>query len=243
MDIIPAIDLKNGKCVRLLQGRDEATTEYSSDPVAVAERWQELGARRIHVVNLDGAFGRASGNVEIVRRIVAEVEVDVQFGGGLRSMEDVDAAVAAGVHKLVLGTIAIENKPLLADLLRREGGNRIIVALDASKGKVATRGWTEVTDRPVLDMAKEMEEMGVREILYTDISRDGMLNGPDLSTLKLLAERTGLKIIASGGVSNKADVLELARLGLRGITGVIIGKALYEGKIDLRQILEEVRSC
>ncbi len=243
MDIIPAIDLKDGKCVRLLQGRDDATTEYSSDPVAVAKRWAELGAAKIHIVNLDGAFGRASGNVDIVRRIVAEVKVGVQFGGGLRSMEDIDAAFGTGVDKLVLGTIAIENKPLLADLLRREGGDRIIVALDASNGKVATRGWTEVTDRPVLDMAKEMEEMGVREALYTDISRDGMMSGPDLVTLRMLAEKTGLGIIASGGVSSKEDVLEVARMGLRGITGVIIGKALYEGKIDLRRILEDVQSC
>jgi phosphoribosylformimino-5-aminoimidazole carboxamide ribotide isomerase len=243
MDIIPAIDLKNGKCVRLLQGRDEATTEYSSDPVAVAKRWQELGASRIHVVNLDGAFGRASGNVSIVRRIVDEVDAAVQFGGGLRSVTDIETAGATGAAKLVLGTIAIENIPLLSDCLRRFGPERIIVALDASNGKVATKGWTEVTERPVLEMAKEMEEMGIREILYTDISRDGMMKGPDLETLKVLAEKTGLGVIASGGVSSREDVLALASLGLKGITGVIIGKALYEGKIDLRQILEEVRSC
>ncbi len=243
MDIIPAIDLKNGKCVRLLQGRDDATTEYSSDPVAVAKRWEESGATRIHVVNLDGAFGRASGNLDIVRRIVREVNVDVQFGGGLRSTADLDAATATGVKKLVLGTMAIENKTLLSEYLRRMGADRIIVALDASGGKVATKGWTEVTEQPVLEVAKEMEQLGVKEILYTDISRDGMMNGPDLSTLKLLTSETGLEIIASGGISKSDDVLELARLGLPGISGVIIGKALYEGKIDLRQMLQEVRSC
>jgi phosphoribosylformimino-5-aminoimidazole carboxamide ribotide isomerase len=243
MHIIPAIDLKNGKCVRLLQGRDDATTEYSSDPVAVAKRWQELGAKRIHVVNLDGAFGRASGNVEIVRRIAQNVAAEVQFGGGLRSMVDIEAAAATGVKKLVLGTIAIENKGLLADCIRLLGADRLIVALDASKGKVATKGWTEVTDRPVLDVALEMAEMGIQEILYTDITRDGMMTGPDLATLRLLATKTKLNVIASGGISNQDDVLELARLGLKGISGVIIGKALYEGKIDLRQIVEEVRSC
>jgi phosphoribosylformimino-5-aminoimidazole carboxamide ribotide isomerase len=243
MLIIPAIDLKNGKCVRLLQGRDDATTEYSSDPVAVARRWQELGAKRIHIVNLDGAFGRASGNVEIVRRIAQNVAAEVQFGGGLRSKLDIEVAAAMGVRRLVLGTIAIENKGLLADCVRLVGADRVIVALDASKGKVATKGWTEVTDRPVLDVALEMEEMGIQEILYTDISRDGMMTGPDLATLKLLATETTLKVIASGGISKRDDVLELARLGLKGISGVIIGKALYEGKIDLRQIVEELRSC
>jgi phosphoribosylformimino-5-aminoimidazole carboxamide ribotide isomerase len=243
MDIIPAIDLKNGKCVRLLQGRDDATTEYSSDPVAVAKRWQELGAKRIHVVNLDGAFGRASGNVEIVRRIVAEVDAEVQFGGGLRSSADIEAAAATGVKRLVLGTIAVENRALLSECLRLYGSERIIVALDASKGKVATKGWTEVTERSVLDVAREMESMGAGEILYTDISRDGMMTGPDIATLRLLAESTGLRVIASGGISKNEDVLALARSGLQGITGVIIGKALYEGKIDLRQILEEVRQC
>jgi phosphoribosylformimino-5-aminoimidazole carboxamide ribotide isomerase len=243
MDIIPAIDLKNGKCVRLLQGRDEATTEYSSDPVAVAKRWRELGATRLHVVNLDGAFGRASDNIEIVRCICEGVDASVQFGGGLRSMEDMDRAIAVGVKKLVLGTIAIENKSLLSDSIRRIGTERIIVALDASHGKVATRGWKEITDRSVLDLAKELEEMGVEEILFTDISRDGMMNGPDLDTLKMLAETTTLRIIASGGVSDREDILALAQSGLEGITGVIIGKALYEGKIDLRQILKEVRSC
>jgi len=243
MEIIPAIDLKNGRCVRLLQGREEATTEYSSDPVAVAKRWEELGATRIHVVNLDGAFGRASGNLEIVRRIVEEVGTDVQFGGGLRSTADINAAVATSVKKLVLGTIAIENKGLLADCLRTLGPDRIIVALDASNGKVATKGWTEVTQQSVLDVAIEVEDMGVGEILYTDISRDGMMSGPDLATLTLLATRTDLKVIASGGISKREDVLELARLGLKGIAGVIIGKALYEGKIDLQEIVKEVRAC
>lgn len=243
MDIIPAIDLKQGKCVRLLQGRDEAATEYSSDPVAVAKRWHELGAKRIHVVNLDGAFGRASGNVEIVRGIAEGVTADVQFGGGLRSMADIEVAAATGVKRLVLGTIAIENKVLLADCLRMMGRDRIIVALDASKGKVATRGWTEVTDQTVLDVAMEVEDMGAKEILYTDIGRDGMMSGPDLATLKLLATRTNLHVIASGGISKREDVLELVRLGLKRISGVIIGKALYEGKIDLRKILEEVKAC
>jgi phosphoribosylformimino-5-aminoimidazole carboxamide ribotide isomerase len=243
MDIIPAIDLKNGHCVRLLQGRDEATTEYSSDPVAVAKHWQELGARRIHVVNLDGAFGRASGNLEIVRQIVKEVETDVQFGGGLRTMDDVQAAVGSGVKKIVLGTVAIEDRAVLSEALRQIGEDRVIVALDASHGKVATKGWTEVTKRSVLDVAKEMEAVGVREILYTDISRDGMLTGPDFGMLRLLAEKTGLSIIASGGISGANDVLAMAKSGLKGITGVIIGKALYEGKIDLRKLLEDVRSC
>ncbi len=243
MDIIPAIDLKNGRCVRLLQGWDEATTEYSSDPVAVAQHWQEMGATRIHVVNLDGAFGRASGNLAIVRRIVEQLDADVQFGGGLRTMADVEAAVNTGVSKIVLGTMAIEKPSALSDALLQIGRGKIIVALDALQGKIATKGWTNVTERPVLETAREMEKAGVREILYTDISRDGMMTGPDLVTLRLLAENTKLQIIASGGISSSEDVLALAKSGLKGITGAIIGKALYEGKIDLRQLIEEVRAC
>lgn len=240
MEIIPAIDLKNGKCVRLLQGKDDATTEYSNDPVAIANDWVSQGAKRLHIVNLDGAFGRVSDNVEIVKRIASNVDAVIEFGGGLRSLEHVERAFDAGVDKVVLGTSAIENRELLSEVVRRFGAERVIVALDATEGNVATRGWQTISDLNVVDAATQMKEIGVSEILYTDILRDGMLTGPDYATLAEIAA-TGLKVIASGGVSSNADVAKLFALRSPNIIGVIIGKALYERRILLPVLLEELR--
>jgi len=240
VEVIPAIDLKNGKCVRLLQGKDDSATQYSDDPVATARDWVVQGARRLHIVNLDGAFGRTSGNFEIVSRIVSEADAIIEFGGGIRSMESVEQAFNAGVHKIVLGTSAIENRDLVSEVLLRFGTERIIVSLDAVEGKVATRGWQTVSDINVVDAAKQMQGLGVSEILYTDIQRDGMLAGPDFETLALLAS-TGLHVIASGGVSSNADVVKLLELGSPNIVGVIIGKALYERRILLPDLLEVLR--
>ena len=236
MEIIPAIDLKNGKAVRLLQGRDEATTEYSTDPVAVAEEWVMQGAARLHVVNLDGAFGRASGNMEVLRKIAGRVDARIEFGGGLRHKDDIAAALDAGVDKIVLGTVAVEQPDLLAETLGTIGADRVIVAIDAVGGKVATRGWRHVTDQSINDFALQMKESGVTEILYTDIERDGMLSGPDLGGLRLLAA-TGLHVIASGGVSSTEDVRAIASLQLRAIVGVIVGKALYERRVTVASLI------
>lgn len=240
MEIIPAIDLKNGKCVRLLQGKDDSPTEYSNDPIAIANDWVNQGAKRLHIVNLDGAFGRVSDNFEIVRKIVSEVDAVIEFGGGLRSMENIVEAFGAGVHKVVLGTSAIENRELVSDVVLRFGTERVIVSLDAASGKIATRGWQTISDLNVVDAAKQMKSLGVTEILYTDISRDGMLTGPDYETLVQLAS-TGPSVIASGGVSSHADVVKLLELGSPNIVGVIIGKALYERHILLPALLEELR--
>ncbi len=242
MDIIPAIDLKGGKCVRLLQGREEQATEYSDDPVAVAAEWARQGASRIHVVNLDGAFGRASGHLDIVRRIARGFSGTVQYGGGLRSEADIEQALDAGASKIILGTVALEAPQLLETALSRYGAGRIIVALDARDGNVATRGWKNITEARLTDVARAMSQSGVREILYTDIGRDGMMSGPDTSSLPALAA-TGVNILVSGGVGSAADVLSLAALRIPAVTGVIIGKALYERTIDLRVLLKEVRSC
>ena len=239
MEIIPAIDLKNGKCVRLLQGRDDATTEYSADPVATAGEWVRQGARRLHIVNLDGAFGRNSGNMEIVKQIVMQTDAIVEFGGGLRSLEAMEAAFAAGVDKIVLGTVAVDEPEIVDEALLRFHRDAVIVALDAIDGKVATHGWQQVSGKSVVDLAVNMKKRGVGEILYTDIRRDGMLSGPDLSTLSAIAG-TGMRVIASGGVSSQGDVLALLRLGQANITGVIIGKALYEKKLNLADIIAEV---
>lgn len=240
MEVIPAIDLKNGKCVRLLQGKDDSTTEYSNDPVAIASDWVKQGAQRLHIVNLDGAFGRASDNFGIVRTIASEVDAVIEFGGGLRSMQSIEEAFDAGVHKAVLGTSAVENRELVSEVVRRFGTERVIVSLDSSGGKVATRGWQAISGLNVVDAATQMMSLGIIEILYTDISRDGMLTGPDYETLIQLAA-TGLNVIASGGISSNADIIKLMELRSPNIVGVIIGKALYERRILLPALLEELR--
>jgi phosphoribosylformimino-5-aminoimidazole carboxamide ribotide isomerase len=236
MDIIPAIDLKNGTCVRLRQGRDDATTEYSDDPLAVAAEWVSQGAQRLHVVNLDGAFGRSSGNLEILRRIAERVDVRIQYGGGLRSLDAMEEVFSAGAAKAVIGTVAVEDPALLRDAVRGFGEAKIIVALDAVSGRVATRGWQHMSGESVHDLARRLFDVGVREILYTDIERDGMMTGPDLKTLNELAG-IGLQVIASGGVSSVEDLLRIVDLRQQLITGVIVGKALYEKKIDLRSAI------
>ncbi len=242
MQIIPAIDLKGGKCVRLLQGRDDATTEYSADPVAVAEEWVRQGAQRIHVVNLDGAFGRDSLNLEVFRNIVRDRDIDWHFGGGLRTMESVTAAFKAGAGKAVVGTAAIEDPAFLAELLKEFGGEKIIVALDARGGRVVTHGWTETTFESVESLTRRVHNLGVRELLYTDVARDGMLTGPDLETLGRLAD-IGPSVLASGGVSSVGDISRLAELRKQAITGVIIGKALYEKRFTLAEAISTARAA
>ena len=240
MEIIPAIDIKDGKCVRLLQGREDSGTIYAADPVAVARRWTEEGAARLHLVNLDGAFGRESKATEILRNIVSLTGVKVQFGGGLRTREAIREAFDAGASSVVLGTVAFEDGKLLAETLGEYGPGRVIVAVDALNGNVATRGWTELTGRDVHEAARDLREAGVREILCTEISRDGMMNGPDLSMIRGLSE-SGLSVIASGGISSLDDVRVLLAPAYNHISGAIIGKALYEGKIALRPAIALAR--
>jgi phosphoribosylformimino-5-aminoimidazole carboxamide ribotide isomerase len=232
MEIIPAIDVKDGMCVRLRQGREDSGTIYAADPVEVAKRWLREGAKRIHMVNLDGAFGRESRLTGILRDISSLEGVSVQFGGGLRSREAIQEAFDAGASKVVIGTIAFEDTELLKATVRKYGPERVIVAIDALNGNVATRGWTVLTGRDVHEAAQDLRESGVREILCTDIGRDGMMGGPDFATLGSLGD-TGLSVIASGGISSLPDVSALLESNFEHITGAIIGKALYEGKIAL----------
>jgi phosphoribosylformimino-5-aminoimidazole carboxamide ribotide isomerase len=236
MEIIPAIDVKDGRCVRLRQGREDSGTVYGEDPVSVAVRWREEGALRLHVVNLDGAFGRESKGTDILKSIAALPGVKVQFGGGLRSRESIKSAFDAGASSVVLGTVAFENRDLLRQVLTDFDPANVIVALDALGGNVATRGWTELTGIDVHAAALDLRTAGVRTILYTDISRDGMLNGPDLATLRNLAD-SGLSVIASGGISSLEDIRALLAPEYNHIRGAIIGKALYDGKIPLRSAI------
>lgn len=237
MMIIPAIDLRDGRCVRLKQGREEAATEYSANPAEVAREWCRQGARILHVVNLDGAFGRDSQNLHILRLISSEVPAAIHYGGGLRSIESMTEALEAGATRIVLGTVAVEKPVLLGEALRRFGADRVIVALDAMHGNVVTKGWKAVSDLPLVGVVQSVKKLGVREILYTDVARDGMLAGPDLVTLAALAG-CGVRMIASGGISSVADVRAILSLGEAQISGLVVGKALYEGRVTLRELIE-----
>ncbi len=242
--IFPAIDLRQGRCVRLRQGDPEAETVYSDDPVAVARHWVDQGATWLHVVNLDGAFaGRVTrgGDLPINLQRLAEirqaVEVPIQFGGGLRTLEDIGLVLDLGATRVVLGTVAVTNPDLVRAALARFGADRIVVGLDARDGRVATHGWLEVSDVRVEDLGRAMAQAGVRRAVYTDIRRDGMLAGVDAEGAARLAETTGLRIIASGGVAGLADIRRLFSVAHRGVEGVIVGQALYTGRLDLRQAL------
>jgi phosphoribosylformimino-5-aminoimidazole carboxamide ribotide isomerase len=232
LTIIPAIDLKGGKAVRLRQGKEAEATIYGDDPVEVAEEWVRQGARRLHIVDLDGAFGRTSGHLSILQRIAARVDAVIEFGGGLRTVDAIRGALEAGASKVVLGTMAVEDPTRAGEAVRLFGADQIIVAVDASEGRVAVRGWRDLTSIQAVDLSRILAGEGVWEILYTDIARDGMLSGPDLTRLPDLV-RTGVSVLVSGGVSSADDVRAIAALGEPGITGVIVGKALYEKQVTV----------
>jgi phosphoribosylformimino-5-aminoimidazole carboxamide ribotide isomerase len=235
MIIYPAIDLKQGKCVRLIQGDMDKSTIYGDDPVEVAKKWEALGAKFLHLVDLDGAFSGDNPNLKVIEDIVKSVNIPVQLGGGIRDMDRVKLMLEGiGVARVIIGTAAVEDPTMVkeaVDLYR----NKVAVGLDAKEGRVATRGWVKDSRLDVLTLARNMEDMGVSTIIYTDIARDGMLTGPNLETTKRLVNNTGIDIIASGGISHLGDIHRLKAIG---VAGVITGKALYTGNIDLRDALK-----
>lgn len=235
-EIIPAIDLRDGKCVRLTQGDYGRQTVFGDNPPAVARRWAELGAPRIHVVDLDGAAAGHPTQLGVIEQIARSVSVPVQLGGGIRTTETVQAAFDAGVSAVILGTAAVED-PAFADWCLRAHPDRCIIGIDARDGRVAVRGWLERTDVLATDLAQDFSRRGARTIVYTDISRDGMLDGPNLDGIREMVERTGLRVVASGGVSTVAQIVAVRDAGA---SGAIIGKALYVGSIDLTEALEAV---
>jgi len=235
--IIPAIDIKDGRCVRLLQGRADAVTVYSDRPEDVAKRWQELGAKVIHVVDLDGAFSGTQKNIEGIKSIRRAVSVDIELGGGIRDMERIEMLLGLGINRVILGTVAIERPELVKEASRRFPG-RIIVGIDAKDGLVAVKGWVEVTSVKAKELALKMEEYGAWGIIYTDISRDGMLTGPNIEAIREMVEAVNIPVIASGGVSSIDDIKRLKEI--KGLWGVITGKALYTGAIDLKEAIESV---
>ncbi len=239
MIVFPAIDLRAGRVVRLRQGRAENETVYGGDPAQVAARWQSQGAEWLHVVNLDGALGEsASANFRELVRIVAAVSVPVQFGGGLRDLAAIEAAFAAGVSRVVIGTGALTNPELVTNMLERFGSETVVLGIDARDGMVATHGWRALSAISAIDLARQMAERGITRIVYTDIARDGMLQGVDADAVADFAHVTGLHVIASGGVASIDDVESLYARESDGIEGVIIGQALYTGALKLREAID-----
>jgi phosphoribosylformimino-5-aminoimidazole carboxamide ribotide isomerase len=237
MLVIPAIDLKNGSCVRLVQGRKTDVTIYDEDPVHVAKQFADAGARMIHVVDLDGAFrGGESPNRAVVKKIVAAVNADVEFGGGVRSADDVRQLCDAGVARVVLGTLAVES-PQLLKKLAAEFSERICVGIDAREGHVMTRGWESGTRISALNLAQSVAAQGVQRIIYTDIARDGMLTGPSIEQTVAVARAANVRVTASGGVSSLEDIKRLRDAGEPLLDSVIVGKALYELKFKLEDAI------
>ena len=232
MLLIPAIDLKEGKCVRLRQGRMEDDTVFSDDPVAVAGRWVEAGAKRLHLVDLDGAFAGKPRNAEVINAIVsAYPDVPVQIGGGIRDEDTIQAYLEAGVQYVIIGTKAVSEPHFVRDVAIEFPGH-IIIGLDAKDGKVAVDGWSKLSRHDVIDMAQKFEAQGVSAIIYTDISRDGMLQGVNVEATAKLARAVNIPIIASGGITNLDDIRALGEAAQDGIMGAITGRAIYEGTLD-----------
>ncbi len=235
MLLIPAIDIKEGKCVRLRQGLMEDSTVFSDSPLAMADKWVELGAKRIHLVDLDGAFAGKPANADVINAIAEKYpNVPIQIGGGIRDEKTIQAYIDAGVQYVIIGTRAA-NEPEFIGEIASEFGKNLIIGLDAKDGVVAVDGWAKLTEHNVVDLAKRFENDGVQAIIYTDIARDGMMQGVNLDATKHLAESVNIPIIASGGVTNMDDLIELQKIESSGISGVITGRAIYEGTLDFAE--------
>ena len=236
MKLYPAIDIKDGRCVRLRQGQFDQVKVYSDSPVEIAALWQSKGGSFLHLVDLDGALKGRSANADCIRQIVQTVQIPTELGGGIRSLRDIEEVLDLGVYRAIIGTKAVEDPRMLREAVKQFGAEHIAVGIDAKNGMVAVNGWEQISQVSAMDLALLMKDMGVRTIIYTDISRDGMLTGPNVEATKLLSDATGLNVVASGGVSCMED---LRRIHWAGIHGAIIGKALYENRIDLAQAVQE----
>lgn len=240
MLIIPAIDIKDGKVVRLTRGDYRDSKVYSTSPLAVAKRWESYGARLLHIVDLDAALSGRLKNLGKINDIIQGVNIPIQVGGGIRNEETVIKVLSKGVHRIILGTAACEDENFVAQMLKKYG-EKVQVSIDARDGIVATDGWTKSADIKATDLIKRLEMQGMRVVIYTDISRDGTLAGPNIDSIKeVLACRDSILVIASGGISSLEDLIKLKELESKGLFGIIIGKALYEKKIDLA---EAIRTC
>jgi phosphoribosylformimino-5-aminoimidazole carboxamide ribotide isomerase len=236
MLIIPAIDLRGGKCVRLREGQKDKETVYSGDPVAVALAWQSAGARWLHVVDLDGAFSGHPVHLSVIRDIIAAVSIPVQVGGGIRERKAVEDVLECGAARAIIGTVAVQNQQLMHELLR-DYGSRILVSVDSRDSVVAVAGWESLAGISAVAFGRQLIKFGVERVVFTDIRRDGTLRGPNLPAVTAFARETGLKVIASGGVSKVDDVKGLMALRILGVEAVIIGRALYDGRLALSEAI------
>ncbi|HOV25605.1 MAG TPA: 1-(5-phosphoribosyl)-5-[(5-phosphoribosylamino)methylideneamino]imidazole-4-carboxamide isomerase [Pseudobacteroides sp.] len=234
MKIYPAIDVKDGKCVRLVQGKFSDVTVYADDPVEMALKWEKLGAEYLHVVDLDGARVGEPVNTPVISRMAVNLGIPVQLGGGIRSIEMIEILICKGIQRLILGTSAVNNQELVKKALSTFDNN-IVIGIDAKDGFVAIEGWAKTSSFTAIEFAKRMEELGAKTIIYTDINTDGMLSGPNLKAMEEMVKAVNIDIIASGGVSKIEDIKNLKEVG---VSGAIIGKALYTGNIDLAEAIK-----
>lgn len=231
--VIPAIDLRNGKCVRLRQGKFSEETVYDTDPIKVALKWEEEGAKYLHIVDLDGALAGHPINTELIIKIAATVKIPVQTGGGLRTETQIQHLLDNGISRAIIGTAACESEDVVNPLIKRFK-SKLAIGIDACEGLVQTRGWTNTTSLNAVDLAVRLDKMGAENLIYTDTKRDGMLTGPNISGIVDLCQHVNCRVIASGGISAVDDIINLRALALPNLTGIIVGKALYEGKVSLR---------
>tara|TARA_Y100001968_G_C19287036_1_gene682225 strand:- start:240 stop:1007 length:768 start_codon:yes stop_codon:yes gene_type:complete len=241
MEIIPAIDLLNGRCVRLHKGNYKKITEFNEDPIDQALKWEDQGAERIHIVDLDGAKTGSPANIKNIKRIAASVKIPIQIGGGVRTLERAKELIESGVDRVILGTIAIENKNLVKEMIE-EYPYKIVIGIDSKKGYVATNGWITKSQELALDLAKSFNDLKIAAIVSTDISKDGTLEGPNISSLRNIAESTNNPIIASGGVGKLSDLLSLLTLEEYGVKGVIVGRAIYDGSVNLKEAINMMKN-
>ena len=238
MIILPAIDLKNGKCVRLIQGDANKETVYSDNPVDVAISFKNAGAKWIHVIDLDGAFSGERRHTKIVRDIIDATGLNIEIGGGIRELNDIEICLDAGVKRVILGTSAHKNPELVKEAVKKFGGEAIAVGIDCKDGKVAIKGWTEITETSLSELAQKVIDAGVKTIIHTDIAVDGMLTGPDVKTVTKLIEKFDVNIIASGGIANLTHIRELLKIKPNAPYGCITGKAIYTGSLNLEEAIK-----
>ncbi|MBF0279200.1 MAG: 1-(5-phosphoribosyl)-5-[(5-phosphoribosylamino)methylideneamino]imidazole-4-carboxamide isomerase [SAR324 cluster bacterium] len=236
MVVVPAIDLKNGKCVRLLQGQADQETVYSSDPAEMAKIFEDAGAKRLHLVDLDGAFKGKTANLQSIRAIIDSITIPVELGGGIRNGDDIKRMLDLEIDSVIVGTMAVKHPNILESVLKEYPGEKIILGVDSRNRKVAVAGWEEQTEIDDIAFGKRWKDHGIQRIIFTDIARDGMLNGPNIEALRQFARGTQLKITASGGISSKEDIENLQSLEADGVDHVIVGKAIYDKKIKLNEL-------
>ncbi|HBV96650.1 MAG: 1-(5-phosphoribosyl)-5-[(5-phosphoribosylamino)methylideneamino] imidazole-4-carboxamide isomerase [Peptococcaceae bacterium BICA1-7] len=236
MLIYPAIDIRAGRCVRLVEGRLDRETVYSDDPAAMAGLWQEKGARWLHVVDLDGAFSGSPKNIDVIKKIRETVSIPIQVGGGIRDLKTVEELLSIGINRVILGTVAINSPDMVAEACKKYG-EAVAVGIDARDGKVAIEGWGVTAEKNALDLALEMKTAGIKRIIYTDIWRDGTLQGPNVDAVREMARNTGIGVIASGGISTLDDLRSIKKMERMGVEGVIVGKSLYDGRVALEEAL------